>query len=132
MEYAIMKPENGCTSKKPTPQLSPTEVAQSWKALSASAFERMYIKADQAARAKAGQERLAKVRCKIISTNIGLKIPESAAPKEPMLPSVTGSAFGPPPVVMYVSMPVMMTIHTQINAPIVKPSSACLRLLRTL
>src|SRR3712207_108431 len=100
MEYATKKPENGCTSKKPTPQVSPTEVAQSWKALSASLFERMYIKADQAARAKAGQERLAKVRCRTISTNVGLKIPESAAPNDLMLPPVTGSAFGPPPVVM--------------------------------
>ncbi len=92
----------------------------------------MYMKAAHAARAKAGQERLAKVRCTIISTNIGLKIPESAAPKELTFPSLICVAFGPPPVVMNVSMPVIMTIQIQMNAPIVNPSNACRRLLRML
>ncbi len=92
----------------------------------------MYWKAAHAARAKAGQERLAKVRCTIISTNMGLKIPVRDAPKELSTPSEATSELGPPPVVMYVSMPVIRTIQIQMNAPIVKPRSACRRLLRTL
>ncbi len=105
---------------------------QSKNALSSALFARVYMKAAQAATAKAGQERLANVRCRTISTNIGLKIPLNAIPKELMLSSVICVAFEPPPVTMYVSMPVRMTIQIQMNAPVAKPKATCRPLLRTL
>jgi hypothetical protein len=63
-------------------------------------LERTYMKDAQAARAKAGHERLAKVRCRSKSVNMGLKIPCSAALKLEMLPAESGGLPGPPPVTM--------------------------------
>jgi hypothetical protein len=58
------------------------------------------MKDAHAAKAKAGHERLAKVRCKIISVNRGLKIPCSAALKLATVPSLICGLPGPPPVTM--------------------------------
>lgn len=75
----------------------------------------------QAASAKAGQERFAKVRWMISSTNMGLKAACTGARKPP---AASELPCGPPPVVMKLSSPLMRTIQIQINAPIVKPSRA--------
>jgi hypothetical protein len=89
------------------------------------------MKEAQAAMAKAGQERLPKVLCRTISVNMGLKMPCTATPKLSIVEPESGLTPGPP-VTMYVSMPVMMTIQIQIKKPMVNPSAMCRFLLSTL